>query len=106
MNGNRSAEPLDARTVREWGRRYSNWGRFGADDERGTLNFVTPERLLSALRLPRRGQIFSCALPFDRSGPQPAGGRRHNPIHTMLIDGSDAAAGVQDIAVGSCPKSR
>jgi len=46
-------ERLDARTVREWGRRYSNWERFGRDDERGTLNFITPERVLAALALPR-----------------------------------------------------
>ncbi|NNL67174.1 MAG: cyclase family protein [Myxococcales bacterium] len=95
-------EPLDAATVREWGRRYSNWGRFGAEDERGTLNFITPERVLAALQLPRRGEVFSCALPFDRFGPQPAGGRRHNPIHSMLIDGADAAAGVQQSPGGFC----
>ena len=24
--------------------RVSNWGRWGADDERGALNYLTPER--------------------------------------------------------------
>ena len=81
---------LDARTVREWGRRYSNWGRWGPDDELGTLNFITPERVLAAASLPRSGRVLSLALPFDEKGPQPGGGGRHNPIHYMLADGGDA----------------
>jgi len=87
------SETLDARTVREWGRRYSNWGRFGSDDERGTLNFITPERLLAALALPRHGRIHSCSLPFERNGP--ARGKRFNPIHTMLVDGGDTLSGAE-----------
>ncbi len=83
---------LSAATVREWGRRYSNWGRWGADDERGALNFITRERLLAACALPRQGRILSCALPFDENGPQTGDFGRHNPIHTMLVDGSDDAA--------------
>src|SRR4051794_21038303 len=31
----------------------SNWGRWGADDERGTLNLLTPARTLAAARLVR-----------------------------------------------------
>jgi len=58
-------EPIDAQTVREWGRLYSNWGRWGDDDELGTLNFITPERVLAAAALPHTGRIVSCALPFD-----------------------------------------
>lgn len=32
--------------VRALGDRVRNWGRWGEADERGTLNFVTPERLV------------------------------------------------------------
>ncbi|MDJ0852042.1 MAG: cyclase family protein [Myxococcota bacterium] len=94
------SERLDAATVREWGRRYSNWGRWGDDDERGTLNFITPERILEACALPRRGLVVSCALPFDDRGPQSGFAGRHNPIHTMLADGGDALAGAQDFLPG------
>ncbi len=83
-----SEEKLDARTVRELGRRYSNWGRWGPDDEFGTLNHLTPERVLAATKLPRSGEVFSLGLPFEADGP--ARGRRFNPIHTMLVDGGDA----------------
>ena len=91
---------IDARTVREWGELYSNWGRWGDDDERGTLNFITPERVLAACALPRRGLVISCALPFDAKGPQSGLGGRHNPIHRMLATGSDALAGAQDFLPG------
>jgi kynurenine formamidase len=94
------SEPLDAALVREWGRRYSNWGRWGSDDERGTLNFITPERILEACALPRRGLVVSCALAFDDKGPQTGFAGRYNPIHTMLADGGDALAGAQDFLPG------
>jgi len=89
-------EELNAQTVREWGERYSNWGRWGPEDQRGTLNFITRERVLAACALAKAGRVISCALPFDQNGPQPGRGGRHNPIHTMLADGGDALAGHQD----------
>ncbi len=92
--------PITQDTVREWGRRYSNWGRWGPDDEKGALNFITPERVLAATALPRRGQVISCALPFDKNGPQSGVGGRHNPIHYMLAHGGDALAGAQDAFPG------
>ena len=41
----------------------SNVGRWGDDDELGTLNFITAERRLAALALPRSGRVVS--LGFD-----------------------------------------
>jgi len=87
---------ITADTVREWGRRYSNWGRWGEQDELGALNLITPERILIATALPRLGQVISCGLNFDENGPQTGAGGRHNPIHLMLATGSDALAGAQD----------
>jgi kynurenine formamidase len=89
-------EELNAQTIREWGERYSNWGRWGPDDQRGTLNFITRERVVAACGLAQTGRVISCALPFDENGPQTGRSGRHNPIHTMLADGGDALAGHQD----------
>ena len=36
----------------------SNWGRWGPDDEIGTANFVTPDVVLAAARLVRKGQVW------------------------------------------------
>src|SRR5436305_3776142 len=50
--------------------RVSNWGRWGADDQRGTLNLVTPDVVRRGIAAARRGCAFSLALPFDETGPQ------------------------------------
>jgi kynurenine formamidase len=78
-------------------KRLSNWGRWGADDEIGTLNNVTPKDIVEAARLIRKGKTFSLALNFDNQGPQTGlWGNRFNPIHTMLTSGVDAVAGRQE----------
>src|SRR6516162_2938645 len=74
----------------------SNWGRWGADDQIGTLNYVTPADVVAAAKLIRRGKIFALGIPLGASGPQRGlFGRRWNPIHTMLATGTDALAGRQ-----------
>jgi kynurenine formamidase len=42
----------------------SNWGRWGAEDELGTLNLVTPAKRLAAARLVRDGVPVTCARPI------------------------------------------
>lgn len=75
------------------GREHSNWGRWGDADEKGTLNLVTPDKVLAASKLVRRGVSISMGLPYDDQGPQSAGSSRFNPIHLMFRDGADALAG-------------
>jgi len=83
--------------VHETAKRCCNWGKWGPDDEIGTLNYITPEDVTAAARLVRKGSVFSLALDFDREGPQKGlWGNRYNPIHTMLATGTDAVAGNQD----------
>ena len=86
---------MDENEVLAMGERFSNWGRWGADDEVGTLNHITPEKVRDAAALVRQGKSFGLAIPFDSQGPQ-TGGRRFNPIHLMVADGASAAAGAQD----------
>jgi len=81
-------------------RRVSNWGRWGPDDELGTVNLITPERRVAARDLVRKGTVFSLAIPLDESGPQPPFERRLNPRHVMLVTGTDLRAGVQPNQVG------
>jgi kynurenine formamidase len=38
-----------------WQKELSNWGRFGKDDELGTLNLITPEKRRAALALVKEG---------------------------------------------------
>jgi kynurenine formamidase len=71
---------------RSVGERLRNWNRWGADDERGTLNLITPEKLVAAAGLIRQGKVFDLGIPFDANGPQPGGGRI-NPVHLMSQTG-------------------
>src|ERR1700742_4155430 len=41
----------DLEDFRAVGKRLSNWGRWGDDDQRGALNLITPERLVEAAQL-------------------------------------------------------
>jgi kynurenine formamidase len=69
--------------IRALGKKLSNWGRWGADDERGTLNFITPDVVQRAAQLVRRGAVFSLGLSFGAEGPQIGQGGRVNPLHLM-----------------------
>lgn len=42
----------------------SNWGRWGPEDQLGTLNLLTPEKRVRAARLVRDGVTVSCARPL------------------------------------------
>jgi 5-methylthioadenosine/S-adenosylhomocysteine deaminase len=48
----------------------SNWGRWGADDQVGALNLMTPARIVDAVRLVRFGRLYNLAVPLDKDGPQ------------------------------------
>lgn len=80
-------------TVLELCERYSNWGRWGPDDQLGTLNLVTADHVRTAANLVEQGRTISLALPYDDSGPQTGNLGRFNPIHLMIRDGADAIAG-------------
>jgi kynurenine formamidase len=85
------------RTIEAMAKRVKNWGKWGPNDELGTLNYVKPSDLINAGSLVRKGKSFSLGLDFNQDGPQRTGwGGRFNPIHTMLATGTDAVAGRQE----------
>lgn len=47
----------------------SAWGVFGEDDELGTLNLLTPERVREAMAEARSGRCFSLDLPLNLPDP-------------------------------------
>jgi kynurenine formamidase len=80
--------------IYEAAEKLSNWGRWGKEDQIGTLNHVTPDDIVAAAKLVRQGKVFGLGIPLDRNGPQSGlFGGRWNPIHTMLATGTDAIAG-------------
>eukprot|EP01031_Cornospumella_fuschlensis_P007350 gene7350-9106_t len=82
--------------IHEAAEKLSNWGRWGKDDQIGTLNNVTPEDVINAGKLIRKGKVFALGLSLKEPIQSGLFGGRWNPIHTMLATGTDAVAGNQD----------
>jgi kynurenine formamidase len=58
-------------------RELSNWGRWGNDDERGTLNLITPQKTQAAARLIKDGVVVSLAHFAFHDKAIDAGGTEH-----------------------------
>lgn len=56
--------PPTADEYRAFRETLSNWGRWGDDDQLGTLNHITPETRRAAAALVREGHTVSLARPF------------------------------------------
>ncbi|MEU8103390.1 cyclase family protein [Nonomuraea muscovyensis] len=84
----------------------NNWGRFGPDDQRGTLNLLTPEVVLQALGAAATGRVLSLALPIrgatSSAAPTTVPHLKGRPLpqHFMSVDGGDYAAGARPIGAG------
>ncbi|MGW3242098.1 cyclase family protein [Streptomyces sp. NPDC001070] len=67
-------------------KRVNNWGRWGEDDETGTLNLITDEVVRAAAGAVRSGRRVPLALPLQQDGVQtgmiPG---RVNPLRTMVM---------------------
>src|SRR5688572_353043 len=77
--------PPSAAEYAEWRRSFCNWGRWGADDEFGTLNFISDDVRTRAAGLVSTGRVVGMARPIDtQSGPA-------NPYpahHLVAVQGS------------------
>ncbi|HET8813937.1 MAG TPA: cyclase family protein [Solirubrobacterales bacterium] len=68
--------------------------RYGPEDTRGSGNELSPERLLAALKIPRRGEVIELAPPLDAAAPR-WGGRDWS--QSVLVDG----AYLEELVTGS-----
>jgi kynurenine formamidase len=91
------AKGFGVEEIEKAAKELSNWGRWGADDQIGTLNHVTPQDIVNAGKLIKKGRVFALGLSLKEPIQSGLFGGRWNPIHTMLATGTDAAAGNQDI---------
>ncbi len=65
------------------------WNRWGADDERGALNFIGPDQVKRASALVRTGEVLRLAQLLSSKTPVPA--HRCGLQHFMGRDGGDYA---------------
>jgi kynurenine formamidase len=64
-----------------------NWGRWGPDDQLGTLNLITPARVRAAASLVRSGRRVSMSIPINTvAGPDNANPAIHFVSHGHDID--------------------
>jgi kynurenine formamidase len=76
--------------VFEYFESLSNWGRWGPDDELGTVNFITPESRLRGVAAVQHGLPVSCALDILANVHQ-SDDMLGSPTRVMI------AAGVGDV---------
>lgn len=65
----------------------SNWGDFGADDQRGRMNWVTREKVLQGVAEVKEGLTFVLSLPLDYPGGNALNPRRHPPRQAATLRG-------------------
>ncbi len=78
--------------------RNKQWGRWGPDDEIGTLNHVKPEMVTAAAALVRSGKTFGLAMNYDINGPQRTikDSKRFNPVLTFFGTGTDCCSDMSE----------
>jgi kynurenine formamidase len=90
VNGTAGGE-LSSTEFRDLFQRVSNWGRWGAEDDRGALNLLTRDRIAAAARLSQDGRTVSLSRPLDTE-EEP-----DNPVpaeHRMtMLDDQDIGSG-------------
>src|SRR5229473_3265993 len=87
---------LSVNEVRSLYDKISNWGRWGKEDQRGALNFITPQKRAAGARLAQSGEIVSLSLPLStQSGPE-----NPQPVqHMMLHAGAPGYASLDYFAI-------
>jgi kynurenine formamidase len=77
-------DPISEEEVLSYFATLSNWGRWGNDDELGTINLITDEKRSQALGLISGARTMSCARTVSRT---PGPGAFLPPMHMMLESG-------------------
>jgi kynurenine formamidase len=79
-----------------WMKDLSNWGRWGKDDQAGTINLITPAKRRQAASLVRDGVSVSLSLDADiplqgaaDAVPEPGKRSRYTWKHVMMRDGQN-----------------
>ena len=94
-DGDRSVD-VSAADFRALFEAVSSWGRWGDDDERGALNYLTPDRVAAAAGLVRSGETTTLSLPLNTT---PA---MDNPVpadhHMTMLNDVDIGSGTLGFA--------
>jgi kynurenine formamidase len=96
--------PLSDNPLEEFVDRFSNWGRWGSGDGRGTTNFITPGNVRDASRAVGHGQVVPLGLEFNQAGPQSGANGRFNCLRYSVATGSDHVVEAQQWGGAPLPR--
>jgi kynurenine formamidase len=95
--GEKYPRNLTKEDVDRWMSELSNWGKWGKDDQAGTINLITPAKRKAAAALVREGVSVSMALDADLPKEGPTGG----PLPGMVPAGMPPAVQGQGRSVAN-----
>ena len=81
------AQRLTSAEIKGLFEKCNNWGKWGKDDQRGALNYITEKQVARASKLVQTGETASCALPLPVT---PAPDNPTPVTHLMVQSGHDA----------------
>jgi kynurenine formamidase len=91
-NGEARLTPPAPVTMREFDQIFQsvkNWGRWGEDDQLGTMNYITPQTVRAAAGLVRSGRRATMSIPMSTT----AGPDNPSPVIHHVVQGHDVGAG-------------
>jgi kynurenine formamidase len=63
-----------------------NWGKWGPDDELGSLNYLTPEEIMRGVQSVRQGKVFTLMVHMGNPGGDPVWPGRRGAEKYMVMD--------------------
>src|SRR5580704_8302004 len=81
--------PVTLREFDEIFEAVKNWGRWGPEDELGTLNYITPDTVRAAAALVRSGRQVTMSIPMNKV----AGPDNPSPVTHHVVQGHDIDIG-------------
>jgi len=91
------AEPMSRAEFDALMNEISNWGRWGDDDELGTLNLITPARRITAAQLVREGYPVSLSLPVNKVRTPVNGNPFEHSLNVSTFGGHEVAGDVYSV---------
>jgi kynurenine formamidase len=94
----RDKKAVTGADVERWMKSLSNWGRWGKDDQRGTLNLITAEKRKAAAALVTEGVTFSLARPAIKESVDDSPAFFHRMV-ALPKEGQDVASAADEYSV-------
>ncbi len=100
LSSERATADAQAPAAKGW-TKGRGWGPWGADDEVGSLNAMTPATVKAALGLVKTGRVYDLGVPYDSQSFRWPG---HSPAAIMTFRGPEGVKRQGDFKAAADPK--